>query len=69
MPNILQSFCYIYLGGARHLLDIVCGEHWKLVFVWERNNETKAFYDKWCSRTWKGIEDKDDDTDEKEEKD
>ena len=58
--NMLQCFCYLYLGCQRALLDIVCGENQeahRMYFIWDKTNEDfKKAHDKWCLRTWENEE-------------
>lgn len=54
IPNMLQNYCFLFLGCAKHLLDIVPGENDKLYFVWDKDAiSVKKAFDKWCNRTWK----------------
>ena len=40
---------YKYLDNGAELLDVICGNEKKLVFVFNRE-DTCALYDKWCKR-------------------
>lgn len=44
---------YKYLNSAKsngHLVDIICGNENKIVFVWEKSKEMDELYRLWCNR-------------------
>lgn len=55
IQNMLQNYCFVFLGCGKDLLDIVAGENDRLYFVWKKDTPSirKAF-DRWCLRSWKG---------------
>lgn len=51
IPNMLQNYKYLNSGKANNqLMDIICGEDNKLVFVWKKSDIMNELYDKWCKR-------------------
>ncbi|MEG0899817.1 MAG: hypothetical protein RSF40_08940 [Oscillospiraceae bacterium] len=51
IPNMKQNQRYLFSGKAYDsLLDIICGNEDKLVFVWEINEVMDELYDSWCKR-------------------
>lgn len=51
IPNMLQNYKYLNSGKANNqLVDIICGEDNKLVFVWKKSEIMNELYDKWCKR-------------------
>lgn len=49
IPNMKQNFKYMNSGKANgQLVDIICGEDEKLIFVWKKSNVMTELYDKWC---------------------
>lgn len=54
VPNMLQNYCYLFLGCAKALVDIIPGEDDKLYFVWKKDDASiKKAFDRWCLRNWK----------------
>jgi hypothetical protein len=51
IPNMLQNYKYLKSNLAfDDLLDIICGNDNKLVFVWKKSKIMDELYDKWCKR-------------------
>ena len=46
-----QNYKYLNSGKANdQLVDIICGEENKLVFVWKKSKVMDELYSKWCRR-------------------
>jgi len=55
IPNMLQNYCFIFLGCQKSLLDIISGEEDKLYFVWDKDStKFKEVFKRWVDRTWRG---------------
>lgn len=51
IPNMKQNYKYLQSPISKgHLLDIICGENEKIVFVWDKSKELDSLYDLWCKR-------------------
>jgi hypothetical protein len=51
IPNMQQNYRYLNSGKAQdQLVDIICGEDNKLVFVWKKSKVMDELYSKWCKR-------------------
>lgn len=51
VPNMQQNYKYLQSGKANgQLMDIVCGDNNKILFVWKKSEVTKELYDLWCLR-------------------
>lgn len=48
LVNALQA--YRYLSNGAKLVDLICGDNDRLVFVF-RKADTRELYKKWCDRT------------------
>ena len=49
IPNMQQNYKYLNSPISNgQLVDIVCGNDNKLVFVWRKSNEMNELYDLWC---------------------
>ena len=49
IPNMKQNYRYLNSGKCKdQLVDIVCGNDDKLVFVWKKSKIMDELYDKWC---------------------
>ena len=51
IPNMQQN--YKYLNSAKsngQLVDIICGNENKIVFVWKKSKEMDELYRLWCDR-------------------
>lgn len=51
IPNMQQN--YKYLNSAKsngQLVDIICGNDNKIVFVWKKSKEMNELYKLWCER-------------------
>ena len=51
IPNMKQNYKYLQSSLSNgHLLDVICGENEKIVFVWDKSKELDILYDLWCKR-------------------
>lgn len=51
IPNMQQN--YKYLNSAKssgQLVDVICGNENKIVFVWKKSKEMDELYRLWCDR-------------------
>ena len=51
IPNMQQN--YKYLGSPLshgQLVDIICGNENRIVFVWKKSKEMNELYRLWCDR-------------------
>jgi len=50
IPNMKQNCKYLKSGQANgELVDIICGEDDRLVFVWKKSKIMNDLYVKWCN--------------------
>ena len=51
IPNMQQNYKYLNSGKCKdQLIDIVCGNDNKLVFVWKKSEVMDELYHLWCER-------------------
>jgi hypothetical protein len=51
IPNMQQNYKYLNSGKANNqLVDIICGEDNRLVFVWNKSEVMNELYSLWCER-------------------
>lgn len=51
IPNMQQNYKYLASGRANdQLVDIICGEQQRLVFVWRKSKIMNELYQLWCDR-------------------
>jgi hypothetical protein len=51
IPNMQQNYKYLNSGKCRdQLVDIICGNDNKLVFVWKKSEIMNELYSLWCKR-------------------
>lgn len=49
IPNMQQNYKYLNSGKANgQLVDVICGEENKLVFVWKKSKIMDELYHLWC---------------------
>ena len=51
IPNMQQNYKYL-ISPLSHgqLVDIICGNENRIVFVWKRSKEMNELYRLWCDR-------------------
>lgn len=50
IPNMQQNYKYLHSGKATgELVDIICGNNDRLVFVWKKSPVMNELYAKWCN--------------------
>lgn len=50
ISNMQQNYKYLNSPKANgNLVDIICGQQNRVVFVWKRTPEIKQLYDLWCN--------------------
>lgn len=51
IPNMQQNYKYLNSPLSNgHLIDIICGENNKIVFVWDKSSDLDKLYQMWCKR-------------------
>ena len=51
IPNMQQNYKYLSSPlSHEQLLDIICGNENRIVFVWKRSKEMNELYRLWCDR-------------------
>ena len=51
IPNMKQNYRYLNSGKCKdQLVDIICGNDDKLVFVWKKSEIMDELYSLWCKR-------------------
>lgn len=50
IPNMMQNYKYLSSPlSDGQLVDIICGNENRIVFVWKKSNETNELYRLWCN--------------------
>ena len=51
IPNMQQNYKYLSSPLSHgQLVDIICGNENRIVFVWKRSKEMNELYRLWCDR-------------------
>lgn len=51
IPNMKQNYKYLnHPKSNGQLMDIICGEDDRIVFVWKRSKEINQLFKLWCDR-------------------
>lgn len=51
IPNMQQNYKYLSSNKSNgQLVDIICGNDNKIVFVWKKSKEMDELYKLWCER-------------------
>lgn len=51
IPNMQQNYKYLNSPQSKgQLVDIICGNENRIVFVWKRSKEIDELYRLWCER-------------------
>lgn len=51
IPNMQQNYKYLNSNKSNgQLVDIICGNDNKIVFVWKKSKEMNELYKLWCER-------------------
>lgn len=51
IPNMQQNYKYLNSSKSNgQLVDIICGNDNKIVFVWKKSKEVDDLYKLWCER-------------------
>ena len=52
IPNMQQNYKYLSSPLSNgQLVDIICGNENRIVFVWKKSKEMNKLYKMWCDRT------------------
>ena len=51
IPNMQQNYKYLSSPLSRgQLVDVICGNENRIVFVWKKSKEMNELYKMWCNR-------------------
>ena len=51
IPNMQQNYKYLsYRLSHGQLVDVICGNENRIVFVWKKSKEMNELYKMWCNR-------------------
>ena len=51
IPNMQQNYKYLSSPlSAKQLVDIICGNDNRIVFVWKKSEQMDELYKLWCER-------------------
>ena len=51
IPNMQQNYKYLSSPLSQgQLVDIICGNENRIVFVWKKSKEMNELYKMWCNR-------------------
>lgn len=51
IPNMTQNYKYLNSDKSNgQLIDIICGNDNKIVFVWKKSQQMNELYKLWCER-------------------
>lgn len=52
IPNMQQNYKYLSSPlSSGQLVDVICGNENRIVFVWKKSKEMNELYKKWCEHT------------------
>ena len=51
IPNMQQNYKYLRCPLSHgQLVDVICGNENRIVFVWKKSKEMNELYKMWCNR-------------------
>lgn len=53
IPNMAQNYKYLNSDKSNgQLVDVICGNDNKIVFVWKKSKQMDELYRLWCERNY-----------------